>query len=57
MTFVASDKGSMERQRLSRQGQLEVVETNLGGKERNKHERCKLHAGRGAAGKAAVVGA
>ena len=32
-------------------------ETYFGGKERNKHERKKLHAGRGPVGKTAVIGA
>ena len=38
-------------------GLVEVDETYLGGRERNEHERKKLHAGGGAVGKQPIIGA
>ena len=46
----AEDKGMFA-------GPVEIDETFIGGKERNKHASKKLHAGRGTVGKTAVVGA
>ncbi len=47
---------SYETGEIKFSGPVEVDETYMGGKERNKHESKKLNAGRGAVGKTAVVG-
>ncbi len=48
---------AMKRKQSPFSGPVEVDETFIGGKEKNKHARKKLNAGRGTVGKTAVIGA
>src|SRR5208282_5685440 len=50
-------RAAMKGDAISLTGEVEVDETFVGGKERNKHARQRKHVGTGGAGKVAVIGA
>jgi transposase-like protein len=50
-------RAAMRGDAIKLDGEVEVDETFVGGKERNKHKSQRLKAGRGTAGKVAVIGA